>query len=297
MALVPRIPFAMRADLPGVQRVPTLCIAFYSHFRMLAERLGLTKGGVCVKNCIQNVVCVGGGNVGDIASSPALYFDFKRCWDVCDFGEVFVPGRVRADVPCVVGGGGVFHLVGALDEAVRVCGRPLIGWGVGHNVHGGGFESYGSVADKFDLLGVRDWKMKYPWVPCVSCMSALFDRARFAVHEHVVFDHTYFRTGITGLPTMENHGVAFSDVLDFLASGETVITSSYHGAYWAALLGRRCLVCRPFSSKFALSRYRVPFVGSDSWCGVRGLRFPDALYECRRANEKFAAKVVDLLGV
>ncbi len=30
----------------------------------------------------------------------------------------------------------------------------------------------------------------------------------------------------------------FHAVLDVLASGETVITNSYHGAYWALLMGR-----------------------------------------------------------
>ena len=44
-------------------------------------------------------------------------------------------------------------------------------------------------------------------------------------------------------------------VLEFLGSSEVVVTSAYHGLYWATLLGRKVVVANMFSSKFAAFPY------------------------------------------
>ena len=69
-----------------------------------------------------------------------------------------------------------------------------------------------------------------------------------------------------GIPTQSNCTGSLKDALSFIASGETVVSNSYHGVYWAMLMGRKVL-CLPFSNKF--SRYRLPPGYSDarSWTG------------------------------
>jgi len=50
-------------------------------------------------------------------------------------------------------------------------------------------------------------------------------------------------------PHMTNLAGDMEEVIAFLASGEVVVTSSYHGAYWARLLGRKVALL-PRGSKF-----------------------------------------------
>ena len=71
-------------------------------------------------------------------------------------------------------------------------------------------------------------------------------------------------------------------------SGETVITNSFHGTYWALLLKRK-VVCIPFSSKFYGFRYPPAYCTDGDWrkaarqASVR----PDALEDARHHNLKF----------
>ena len=85
-------------------------------------------------------------------------------------------------------------------------------------------------------------------------------------------------------------------VLEFLASGSVILTSSYHGVYWGTLLNRR-VIAFPFSSKFSYFKHGVPLVTADDWKQQLKVarNYSNALIECRQANESFARDVVALL--
>ena len=55
---------------------------------------------------------------------------------------------------------------------------------------------------------------------------------------------------------MGNGSGDLNGALAFLASGETVITSTYHGAYWGLMLGRKVIVV-PWATKFLGFRHPV----------------------------------------
>ena len=53
----------------------------------------------------------------------------------------------------------------------------------------------------------------------------------------------------------------FEDVVAFLGSGAVIVTNSYHGAYWATLLGRPTVLWNPWCSEILLLKYPLPWVG------------------------------------
>jgi hypothetical protein len=136
-------------------------------------------------------------------------------------------------------------------------------------------------------------------------MSPEFDplRSTEGRHEFVLYDHWLYGTGFRhpqfeDIPRATNRDFDFSKTLEFLASGRTVITTSYHGAYWATLLGRRCVVVNPWSSKFYTYRHAPELASEESWRDAAGRStvYPSALDECREANLNFFEDVKQLLN-
>jgi hypothetical protein len=152
------------------------------------------------------------------------------------------------------------------------------------------------------LVGTRDFPAPYDWTPCVTCMDPLLDfyRDQPPRHRVVVYQHPHFcRISLPGAPRLDNVGVSFAQALAFLSSGETVFTSSYHGAYWALLLGRK-IVAVPWSTKFLHIKQPITLVkhrASVPRALTEARAFPDALTECRAANLQFAGTVAQLLGI
>jgi hypothetical protein len=87
-------------------------------------------------------------------------------------------------------------------------------------------------------------------------------------------------------------------VLMFLSSGKTVLTNSYHGAYWALLMHRPVVIFHPFSNRFYGFKPKVSFADESNW--QRQLAHAetppkDYLDECRYLNVQFGRKVTRLL--
>lgn len=273
-------------------------------------------------------------NIGDLLSAPAHYFTFP--------GFKVEPLDIRSLQPdavqhrhVIVGGGGLLfpRFLNNLTQLVATSGRgKLIAWGIGQQLYGNftpdsirAFDYAKYLAD-FDLVGVRDFGCTYDWVPCASCLHPAFDRQRPIQHEFVVFSHKKFQLKIEPFPHMTHEVDDFAAVLDFLASGETILTSSYHGAYWGTLLGRKVLAF-PFSSKFYTLKHLPGLHSMANWqpsarqfrlfnrvvyqlryknkytCNLEnwqaGLQhcqtYPESLSESRAQNQAYYAKVMDLL--
>jgi len=254
-------------------------------------------------------------NVGDWQSNPAHYFDFLKDAEVHD--PLIDPAEFRQQnetlpegAVCIVGGGGL------LDDATtrgnlrciveRHAGRmTFVTWGCGANAEVRPWNpvdpvtpppiTYPDWVGRFDLHGIRDSGQEWPWVPCPSCMSPLFDELRDVEPEHhvVAYDHRSFPLPEMGLATLGNDCGDFARALRHLASGRNVLTSTYHGAYWSTLLGRRAVVV-PFSSKFLGLRH-VSVAGQPRPDGIPTPP-PDYLEECRRLNREHAARVRALIA-
>jgi hypothetical protein len=287
---------------------------------------------------IASVSLLDAKNPGDLLSKPTHYFDFGLpVADVCvktatreglaGHRAVFVGGGGLVDNDAFQDG----------VDAARTCDAPVkVLWGAGTNRHaypfqyavnaGGlgfvvrqwqrrlGLKPVSAYLKKmepqfppqeffasFDAVGLRDFNSGYTWLPCVSCMHPALDHYRnvaprqaLAIIEHPLF----MRIDIPGVPKLANMGSSLEDMLAMIASVETLITSSYHAAYWATLMNRRVVVV-PWATKFLCFRHRVEtaydlYFWKDHVARARS--HPAALEECRNANRMFARLVGKLLG-
>jgi len=241
-------------------------------------------------------------NIGDLNSAPAQHVAFLRDaqrMDICEINQHNF-GQLKEAV-IILGGGG---LIGQSYFEAGICAvlqaRPKrrICWGAGHNDHEHHAIELPVYLDSFDLVGVRDYGKRHEWVPDASCLHPLFDQ-RFSIkHDAVLYEHPRFgKTTLRGLPRMDNRERSFSRVIEFLGSGEVIVTSSYHGAYWGTLLNRKVILINAFSSKFYGFKHQPPLASEASWKSklAEARNFPEALAECRGANLRFAEKVRALL--
>lgn len=257
------------------------------------------------------------GNIGDRECTPFRWFS-ELATDGLELRDESLNGETAAALTgevVILGGGGLFLPLCWQQWVAPLFARDnsIIGWGIGHhhdNVHLAPGEAGGdwgaSVAryrtdyplERFRLLGVRDWRVGVRWVPDASCMHPAFDAVHRIDHDVVVYEHGVLEPIPLALPKLSNVGdTPFEEVAAFLASGAVVVTNSYHGAYWATLLGRPTVLWEPWCSKFLLLRYPLPWAGAADWerAAERAPVYANALAECRAANRSYAADVFRLL--
>ena len=225
--------------------------------------------------------------------------------------------------PVIFGGGGLMGFDGhdkhtrALEilRQYAASGGRVVLWGVGHNrtqdfsawLQSVGSQPYGDLEGLH--VGVRDFGTAWRWVPCASSLHEGFDASRPAPDVPVVaFLHgglSVDEHDLAGIPLMKNFATksdlkkrrTLDGVLDFLSRGEVVLTNSYHGAYWATLLGRR-VIAVPNSSKFLAFRHAPAMVPELSrWRSVMGdaRPYPTALRDAREANWDYFSSLRSIL--
>lgn len=259
-------------------------------------------------------------NIGDIVCAPSLWFDelskTKRI-EILGFNSSEIQSASERKIwknmvseadTIIVGGGGLIE-IDFFKQGIKYIsknrkkGSKLVLWGAGHN--NWKIRDWREIKQKislddynFDKIGVRDYNSGYRWVPCASCMSPLFDK-EYEIKENIVM-YAHFDTLKNkdlseslpkGMPTLDNHA-DFETVIPFLGSGDLVLTDSFHGMYWATLLGRR-VIAFPSSSKFYSARHPVPLCDPTDWMRFRKLAnyYPEAIYQCREENLKFSQEV------
>jgi hypothetical protein len=239
-------------------------------------------------------------NLGDAVCSPFDHLpDLAAGGVALDLADPTPAGSTAV----VYGGGkimgGLARAMGPADRAARV----RVAWGVGTRHGLGSWWKYRRAFRAMTLTGSRDWgDTRFPFAPCVTCVDPGFDTPPAPRHAVVAYVH-HWRTpemGLTfppDLPVMDNTAADLPTALAHIAGGETVISNSYHGTYWALLMGRRVL-CIPFSGKFGHFRIAPGFSTPRDWRRDlhRAQRSDEMLGLCRAATADFAARVRDLLG-
>lgn len=233
-------------------------------------------------------------NIGDLACTPGAYFNFGT-QQMFDFQD---------DIPdcklAILGGGQAFqHCVDAsIYQTARAKKRVV--WGVGISPKDAASISYDLLEASCAMVSTRNWGIEgCDYVPCASAMSPLFDAPPQPTNDVVLFYHakkSEHLARVEGIPERSNHGGTMAEAIAFIASGETVVTNSYHGTYWAMCLGRR-VISVPFNKKFQLF-HENPVIGlPDSWPDQlkHAERRSGMLEEARTLNQKFYEKVRNLL--
>ena len=250
------------------------------------------------------------GNIGDIFSGPWRYFPELQMQPV-EFHQFGKGSMVDGHV--VIGGGGLFHQdehgvpvdhVIELRQLLSSTKGMRIGWGLGTMYEDNSLPAPpNEFKGQWELLGLRDWRgPKYIWVPCASCMHPIFDQKFQTETRVVVYSHNRHPIPRGKLPHRMNtcpknadYNQVFRETIKFLSMGQVVVTSSFHGAYWATLLGRGVVVV-PWASKFYTLKHPPVFTTAERWLNEVGNApvYPGALEECREANRSFAATVKEL---
>jgi hypothetical protein len=286
-------------------------------------------------NNIVNYHVIDQTNIGDLVSAPTLYFDFPGYSVVRDDIRNVKLEDIKNKHIIVGGGGLVFSkfLNSFSQLSQQKKNTKLISWGIGQQIYDSyqpqdikDFD-YSQYTDGFDLVGIRDSHYKDNWVPCASCMHESFDKKREIKHDFVVFSHKKFQIKMDPFPRMTNSNQDLEEILDFLGSGETILTSSYHGAYWGTLLGRKVLSF-PFTSKFHTFKHSPGIFPVEKWfqpvfkislfkktlfqsydqkkfiCNIDNWQsylkdcqaYPEALSENRDRNQWYYSKIMNLLA-
>lgn len=183
-------------------------------------------------------------------------------------------------------------------------------------IWGAGLDNYVGVKSilpglkNIHMVGIRDFgNGLYPYVPCVSCMSTLFDNFKSSTTNCSVklYLHDDYSDPILNdlqhIPFLSNRKVqSYRQAIEFLSDAEIILTNSYHGMYWATLLGKK-VVALPwvtrdnrigYSQKFKTFQYQ-PIYCVD-WKNYReyakdAIQYPRALEECRGLNRSFFENV------
>jgi|TARA_R110000851_G_scaffold250839_1_gene403336 hypothetical protein len=195
----------------------------------------------------------------------------------------------------------VHEYLNTLDNSV---GKRIL-WGAGHNedtIKRIKEISFPGWLNFFDLVGIRDYKQAYKWVPCASAMHPALTK-KYPIRNKVVwFEHkkqlikaTNF--GTDSIPRYINSGSNIEQTIELLGSAETIITNSFHGAYWGALLGRKVIVVDAWSSKFFTMKH-TPIIlkkGEDWKDQIDNAQiYPNALEECRQVTTAYWHEVQQL---
>jgi hypothetical protein len=261
--------------------------------------------------------------LGDKACCPISYFNFPGHKCVMDIKRFRYPdpflcpsllqpgGRINF----ILGGGGLLRrknltaIKNISDLAKKYNGFSAI-WSIGLNKKYKK-NSYSVKPDlnkewfsSFDFVGIRDFYNSWPYLPCSSCMIKFLDKYKNSspIHNTIVYshyrqppillkhDHPYphMNNMETDYKKLENH-------IAFIASGTTVVTNSYHGAYWGMLMRRNVIVI-PTSSRFQFFKYTPIIASYETWRKKLKSKFKltpiSYLDECRSLNTDFYKRVL-----
>jgi len=244
-------------------------------------------------------------NIGDYLSNPSRYFHFPNC----NSQELMHNKSLLSSNILVVGGGGLIHKKFQLhiQDLIKKNPKKIVLWSIGHNFGRKHIQkSKGKVffpdwIYQCNLIGIRDFVAGYEdlYLPCASCMHAAFDKTYEEKQEVGYFLHK-FKTKIENTQDksiMYNNEIDFEKALEFIGSHKTIITDSYHGAYWAQLLGKNVQVVS-WSVKFDHFKNPPLFLQNinDTPLQTSNRIDYDFLTESRNLNKEFYRKFLDIVS-
>ena len=285
------------------------------------------------------------GNIGDMMSSPFANFPLLKRLKVGVTMDIFMRKsfsqlRRNASVEealVIIGGGGLLGYIKTWPGFMReACSRTdCIIWSIGYNNHEyNETPSAQQVAREYASLtrgllknvkvaASRDFHVPHmaPWFALsdASCMQHLEcantdpgpglnqSPVSYYMHRKYASQYSEMPADLNG-PRMNNSISDMSSILRFLCAAHVVVTTSYHGAYWAALMGKRVVAINTqHSSKFHFFEHPIVTLHTSARFGlvsVDELRAaiaravplpPTALTAARERTLGVYARVLDML--
>lgn len=260
-------------------------------------------------------------NLGDWIASPYSYFKdfFSRYTCVLHSGWAILWHEIEKDDVVIVGGGGLLDNSDALNAVINriidKCDNVII-WGAGthrysdNNIFGKSGANTPISFEKALLCGIRDYKHPWqlPFVPCASCMHPAFsaDKGEIKVEREIGTIRSALESSfaVSDLPSSISNGESIGAVVNYILSSKIILVSSYHGAFWSQLLGRKVILP---ASRLGVDKYRY-FKNPVGF--YEGTKFDDAklleiaseipeptnfLEEARNINYEFFNKVRNII--
>ena len=239
-------------------------------------------------------------NLGDLMSNPFLYFNFENVstHDITEYNQTD-----PVDKHLVFGGGGLIghRKMGPMIQHVsnHPGAKSVTFWGAGHNFTADQQHLlYPDYLKRANLIGIRDYINQEHWVPCASCMHSSLDKSQTVTQDIVIYTHKKISMNLKNprYPVMSNAAENFESIMNFLGSAETVITNSYHGAYWSLLLGKRVKLFN-WNIKFDYFREPMDFVDNIEAVQIEPFTKNDSILELYRdRNREFAQRFSALIN-
>lgn len=260
-------------------------------------------------------------NLGDWISSPYYYFldYFSRYTCVLHSDWAVLWHEIEKDDIVIFGGGGLLDNSDALNMVLNrlfeKCDNVII-WGAGthryneNNVFGKKTAVTPIHFDKAVLCGIRDYEHPYgmPFLPCASCLNTAFsvDRNESRIEREIGTIRSALESSfaVKGVPSSVSNAEPIGTIVDYILSSRVILVSSYHGAFWSMLLGRKVILpaSRLGVDKYKYFRYPVGFYEGHEYDEPELLRIastlpdlPDFLAEARALNIEFFKKVRDYI--
>lgn len=239
-------------------------------------------------------------NAGDFSCGLSGYLPFGGLKPMHHDIDNVAWNFIRRTDAVIIGASGMLNVTESFNRNIirllDMC-DTVIGYGIGFNKTPGQEPSTDIVPhlNRFKLLGVRDFDNPHGirYLPCPSVKLLEGLEPREVRREVGVIHHRDYRLGQSGWESIDNSRSIW-EVLDFILESETVITSSYHCAYWSQLLGKKVVIDRMFSEKFDYFRHK-PVVGIANIAQAKPVPV-EFMAECIRLNKEFYLEVCDLLS-
>ena len=249
-------------------------------------------------------------NPGDWYASPRHYFDLG------EHTTIDVDRRAEVDVDIhrlnIAGGGAIFSgtkwAKQNLDIKKDSYAQYNVVWGAGALLRK---ESIVIALEQYDKVGIRNYQESYPsdkieFLPCASCMHPVFDK------EYTVTDPVglirHFKRELPYIPGPKKFGMkehnkirnkpqTIEDIVAFIGRHETIITNSYHAAYWSMLMNKRTICYVPNDTQddklltFEISPIIYDDSGFDGSLLKKDYNYKNLLQRYRERNKVFYERV------
>jgi hypothetical protein len=244
-------------------------------------------------------------NIGDMLASPLNYFPelqarAHRINIATPADEVIQRLHLGSRDTVIIGGGGLLGNPDWLATLVKYCKTSrCVVWGIGENSHQirarVPFKMRGhrrvlenlSVAYTFRDYpgGMLDATCLHPDLECQRPPSK--KQGYYLHHAQNLGKRSWTRHNQSIMyngRTADSPAPTPKEVFDFLCDHTSIVSSSYHGILWAALLNRKVAMVDPHSDKFFYYPFSVPIWPTEGYTRIDGKRLKN---ECRHGNKEF----------
>jgi hypothetical protein len=209
-------------------------------------------------------------NLGDWICCPYYYYPeyFSQYNCVLHSDWAVLWHEIERHDIVIFGGGGLLdnsdELNRVLNRLIEKCDNVII-WGAGthkyneNNIFGKKTASEIIMYERAAIVGVRDYQhpsgLRY--LPCVSCLNPAFsvEQESVSITRNIGTIKSALETNfaVDGLESFVTNAEPIGTVVNYILSSKVILVSSYHGAFWSMLMGKKAILP---STRLGVDKYK-----------------------------------------